>query len=101
MYWCALRPVNRQRCWGTCFARDSVSDRKGLDRGANDYLVKPFSFELSARLRAMMRELLSVPGGNVLCIEGFVDGLQYAHGYAKRNGNHLSAKYALLELSDV
>ena len=40
-------------------AKDAVSDRvKGLDSGANDYLVKPFSFEeLSARLRAMMRDL--------------------------------------------
>src|SRR5206468_10326646 len=38
-------------------ARDGVADRvAGLDRGADDYLVKPFSFaELLARLRALDR----------------------------------------------
>jgi two-component system OmpR family response regulator len=38
-------------------ARDAVEDRvRGLDAGADDYLVKPFSFaELSARVRAMIR----------------------------------------------
>jgi two-component system response regulator MprA len=38
-------------------ARDSVEDRvAGLDRGADDYLVKPFAFdELLARLRALLR----------------------------------------------
>lgn len=38
-------------------ARDAVDDRvKGLDAGADDYLVKPFEFaELAARLRALRR----------------------------------------------
>ena len=38
-------------------ARDAVEDRvRGLDSGADDYLVKPFAFsELLARLRALMR----------------------------------------------
>jgi two-component system, OmpR family, response regulator len=38
-------------------ARDQVGDRiRGLDAGADDYLVKPFDFgELLARLRALIR----------------------------------------------
>jgi two-component system copper resistance phosphate regulon response regulator CusR len=38
-------------------ARDSVPDRvKGLDLGADDYLVKPFAFsELLARIRTILR----------------------------------------------
>ena len=38
-------------------AKDSIEDRvKGLDMGANDYLIKPFAFdELAARIRALTR----------------------------------------------
>ncbi len=38
-------------------ARDAIEDRvEGLDRGADDYLTKPFAFaELLARLRALVR----------------------------------------------
>ena len=44
-------------------ARDAVPDRvTGLNVGADDYLVKPFSFdELLARIRALLRR--SQPGG--------------------------------------
>jgi len=40
-------------------SRDAVEDRvAGLDAGADDYLIKPFSFaELVARLRVMLREV--------------------------------------------
>lgn len=39
-------------------ARESIEDRvKGLDLGADDYLIKPFDFdELLARIRAMLRK---------------------------------------------
>jgi len=38
-------------------ARDAIDDRvRGLDSGADDYLIKPFDFaELGARLRALLR----------------------------------------------
>ncbi len=38
-------------------ARDTIEDRvKGLDQGADDYIVKPFAFgELLARIRALLR----------------------------------------------
>lgn len=42
-------------------SRDTVEDRvKGLDAGADDYLLKPFAFaELLARIRALLRRNLS------------------------------------------
>jgi two-component system response regulator QseB len=44
-------------------AHDSIADRvAGLDAGADDYLVKPFSFEeLTARIRALLRRHGGVP----------------------------------------
>ncbi len=48
-------------------ARDSVDDRvRGLDVGADDYLVKPFAFpELLARIRALLRRPPLQAGGNL------------------------------------
>ena len=54
------RAMRRNERWAPVVmltARDQVSDRiRGLDAGADDYLVKPFHFgELLARLRALIR----------------------------------------------
>ena len=54
------RRLRDKRVWSPVLmltARDSIDDRvAGLDGGADDYLLKPFSFaELFARLRALVR----------------------------------------------
>ena len=53
----ALRQQGRDTRVLVLTARDTLEDRvKGLDGGADDYLVKPFAFaELLARIRAMVR----------------------------------------------
>ena len=80
-------------------ARDSVQDRvAGLDSGANDYLVKPFSVEeLLARMRAMTRTAFGV-SDSLLSVGDLT--MDTAAKVVKRGGKEipLSAKeYALLE----
>jgi two-component system OmpR family response regulator len=80
-------------------ARDGVTDRvRGLDAGADDYLVKPFSLlELAARLRALARRNGSCRPP--VLAEGDLR-LDPASKQAWRDGTelHLSPKeYSLLE----
>ncbi|MGH8620228.1 MAG: heavy metal response regulator transcription factor [Burkholderiales bacterium] len=57
--WAILRDLRRTRHTPVIFltARGTVEDRvKGLELGADDYLVKPFAFsELLARIRSILR----------------------------------------------
>jgi len=80
-------------------ARDGVGDRiRGLDAGADDYLVKPFAFgELLARLRALLRRGAS-PRPSTLRVGSL--SLDPAQHRVTRNGEtiELSPKeYSLLE----
>ena len=80
-------------------ARDAIEDRvRGLDAGANDYLVKPFSLEeLMARVRVLTRAFHG-SSGNVLTADDLT--LDIASHEVKRGGKQilLSAKeYQLLE----
>ena len=47
---------------------------KGLDAGADDYLVKPFSFqELEARIKALLRRSKEVPVQQLVCGDLILD----------------------------
>ncbi len=69
-------------------ARDAVHDRvKGLDLGADDYLVKPFAFsELLARVRSLLRRR-SGPAPEVLRFEDLA--LDIRRHQAARGGTPL------------
>jgi two-component system copper resistance phosphate regulon response regulator CusR len=80
-------------------ARDGIADRvKGLDLGADDYLVKPFNWdELLARVRSMVRRGHGQKSTAITVGDLEVDT---ARKCARRGGNNieLSAReYALLE----
>ncbi|WP_029593000.1 response regulator transcription factor HprR [Franconibacter pulveris] len=69
-------------------ARDAVSDRvKGLELGADDYLIKPFSFaELLARVRAQLRRHNSA--SNLLQVEDLqLDAVRHQ---VKRGGEEIA-----------
>src|SRR6266852_6255470 len=67
-------------------ARDAIEDRvEGLDKGADDYLVKPFAFpELLARVRALLRRSEQSPQLRLADLEMDVIARK-----AKRNGQYL------------
>lgn len=80
-------------------AKDAIADKiEGLDRGADDYLTKPFDFEeLLARIRAMLRRSSDVKEA-VICIADME--IDTARHEVKRGGRHISLsskEYALLE----
>ncbi len=82
-------------------ARDTVDDRvKGLELGADDYLVKPFAFsELLARVRTLLRRGTTPVNETMLTIADLE--LDLMRRRVTRKGRHiqLTAKeFALLEL---
>ena len=80
-------------------ARDAVSDRvRGLDVGADDYLVKPFAFaELEARLRALDRRGPSDRPTSVIVGGLELDPATHRASVGSRDLDLTSRQFSLLE----
>ena len=82
-------------------ARDQVDDRvKGLELGADDYLVKPFAFsELLARVRTLLRRGSKVATAETLRVADMeLDLLRRRVSRAGRRIDLTAKEFALLEL---
>jgi DNA-binding response OmpR family regulator len=81
-------------------AREQVSDRvRGLEAGADDYVVKPFALEeVSARLHALLRRRPPAPTGRLVVADIELD----AAGFSARRGDRdlglTRREFELLEL---
>jgi two-component system copper resistance phosphate regulon response regulator CusR len=96
----AIRKAEKSTAVLMITARDSIDDRvKGLDAGADDYLIKPFSLEeLMARVRALLRRANQVRDPVIKVGDLELDTRRRS---ARRGTNELdltSKEYNLLEL---
>lgn len=80
-------------------ARDSADDKvKGLDLGADDYLVKPFDFnELSARIRAVVRRKYGNSSNKLIIGDLILDTSEKSVTRAEKKIDLTGKEYEVLE----
>jgi len=96
----ALRAAGRDLPVLFLTARDQVADRvKGLELGADDYLVKPFAFsELLARVRTLLRRGRARESAVLAVADLELDVLKRRATRAGRRIDLTAKEFALLEL---
>lgn len=97
----SLREANNQTAVLFLSARDSIDDRvKGLELGADDYLIKPFAFaEVLARVRTLIRRGGTPKIENILKIADLeIDILKHKVKRAGKNIPLSNKEFSLLEL---
>lgn len=94
-----LRAEGRQSHVLILTAKDALEDRvRGLDLGADDYLVKPFAFEeLLARIRALIRREYRAKRGEIVVEDLRIDPAAQRVSRAGRTISLTAREYALLE----
>ena len=100
--WEVCRDLRRQKLRTPILmltARDAVEDRvKGLDSGADDYLVKPFAIEeLRARMRALLRREAEDKSGCLTVADLMLDPAAHMVTRASHPIDLTAKEFALLE----
>ncbi len=100
--WQVLRQVRETKATPVLMltARDATSDRvRGLDSGADDYLVKPFELtELHARLRALIRRAAGQPRPVITIADVAIDTVQRRVSRGAETIPLTAMEYSLVEL---
>jgi two-component system copper resistance phosphate regulon response regulator CusR len=96
---CAMRGRGMRMPVLILTAKDAVEDRvKGLDCGADDYMVKPFALsELTARIRALLRRVKTEEAPSLTCADVDVDCLTRRVSRKDRELSLTTKEYELLE----
>lgn len=99
--WSVLQAIRQKKETPVFFlsARDEVADRvKGLELGADDYLIKPFAFsELLARIKSVVRRGASKVDSVLQIADLEIDFVRRRVGRAGRRIDLTAKEYTLLD----